>query len=492
MKKFSNYISNKELLNNALSLNEATIPPAGTVFDSYSNDKILADIMGSYGALPGFSIKKVKGAVPQGDIPIYGEKYYASQGPLGSDPEAALKNIGIPGYTVLKSSLDFAKNTTTWVIAKQFGTQWLGTHFINKYNENNSLETKWLTPERMGLNKGTPMTSKQIVNQTKTALTNFKGLTDAVKLKLFDTINLVSAKGKSYFKGGGNAKLPTRHQTSVIDIVSAGLTTPELKTISKDFGEILSAVWACNNIGYKQIIFPSASNEALVDFYGLATGQPQMPVSVKSGSGASTSMKNLTDPIIKLLSDPAFGDNFTRDEIDIIYYYLILITSSDTMNGIIKMHQTLKTESIKALENATGFKGKQMTATALSGWLSSRGNSKEVQNDLKDFYNATSSYPESASWKKYDKKSLKKQEGIIIGPMGIDLIAIMNDNPTIKNTLTKCARSIVLLQMNVDVKAKTMSFKRGAFKDFSFKFSWGGGATNPHRNKFGFKAITLG
>jgi len=161
MKKFSNYISNKELLNNALSLNEATIPPAGTVFDSYSNDKILADIMGSYGALPGFSIKKVKGAVPKGDIPIYGEKYYASQGPLGSDPEAALKNIGIPGYTVLKSSLDFAKNTTTWVIAKQFGTQWLGTHFINKYNENNSLETKWLTPERMGLNKGTPMTDSQ-------------------------------------------------------------------------------------------------------------------------------------------------------------------------------------------------------------------------------------------------------------------------------------------------------------------------------------------
>jgi hypothetical protein len=165
------------------------------------------------------------------------------------------------------------------------------------------------------------------------------------------------------------------------------------------------------------------------------------------------------------------------------------------MNGIIKMHQTLKTKSVKALENATGFRGKQLTSNAISGWLSSkerRGNSKEVKNDLKAFYKATSSYPEPASWKKYDKESLKKQEGIIIGPMGIDLIAIMNDNPTIKNTLTKCARSIVLLQMNVDVKAKTMSFKRGAFKDFSFKFSWGGGSTNPHRNKFGFKAITLG
>ena len=34
-----------------------------------------------------------------------------------------------------------------------------------------------------------------------------------------------------------------------------------------------------------------------------------------------------------------------------------------------------------------------------------------------------------------------------------------------------------------------MTFKKGGFKDFSFKFSWQGGAPNPNRNKLGFKAI---
>ncbi len=34
-----------------------------------------------------------------------------------------------------------------------------------------------------------------------------------------------------------------------------------------------------------------------------------------------------------------------------------------------------------------------------------------------------------------------------------------------------------------------MSFKYKRFKNFSFKFSWQGGAPNPNRNKLGFKAV---
>jgi hypothetical protein len=71
------------------------------------------------------------------------------------------------------------------------------------------------------------------------------------------------------------------------------------------------------------------------------------------------------------------------------------------------------------------------------------------------------------------------------------LIGKMNESELIRGTLTKAARTIVLLQMNVDVKSSSINIKRGEFKDFMFHFSWGGGTTNPHRNKFGFKAETF-
>ena len=67
----------------------------------------------------------------------------------------------------------------------------------------------------------------------------------------------------------------------------------------------------------------------------------------------------------------------------------------------------------------------------------------------------------------------------------------MNEDETIKATLTKAARTIVLLQMNVDVKKKAIEIRRAMFRRFKFHFSWGGSTTNPNKNKFGFKAETF-
>ena len=115
---------------------------------------------------------------------------------------------------------------------------------------------------------------------------------------------------------------------------------------------------------------------------------------------------------------------------------------------------------------------------------------------MTDFYKETKSVVNPKQWKKYDSPfwegrkptGMSHQEGVIIGPLGISLIKIMNEDKMIVGALTKAARSILLLQVNVDVKEEKMTFKRGEFKDFNFKFSWGGGSGNPHKNKFGFKA----
>jgi hypothetical protein len=491
-------------------LQEATRPPKNTVFNSYSNDKINDDITVSMGNLPGFGVKKISGgpedpiyAVGQEDRngdPVKSPKYFACQGPLGKDPLQMLQSLG---YIVVPSDEVFSKGTTTWVIAKKFGTENFGTHFVNKYNPNNSLETKWLTPERMGVATNEPLDIKNIVKRSTVAINNNKMLTEEVRKKLIDCLKVVQVKGKNYFKGGKSQQnLPKKHKTYVIDLIEVGLTRSELSTISKDFGEILSAIWAIRNIGFTHIIFPSNPAEPLVDFYGVALqGKMKYPVSVKSGSGASTSMKNLTVHILDLLKDPEFRKTYTKREVVIVKEYLDLITREDTMSGIIRLNQLLKTPAIKELESVTGISGKMLTANSLANWLCMSDkkapnykSSEWLQSSrgLGKFYKTMGSFPESATWKTYDKGRLKVDGvGVIVGPLGMSLIGIMNESEEIRGTLTKCARSIILLQMNVDVKSKNMSFRRGKFKDFMFHFSWGGGSTNPHRNKFGFKAETF-
>lgn len=41
----------------------------------------------------------------------------------------------------------------------------------------------------------------------------------------------------------------------------------DLKTISKDFGEILSAIWLMSKFNFSQVVFPNNSNEKFIDFF---------------------------------------------------------------------------------------------------------------------------------------------------------------------------------------------------------------------------------
>ncbi len=529
MKKFSNYIKNKELqdlLDAGYSLQEALLMigmrppgedpegnpiglhpgvPEGTIFSSYANEKIEADIAKSFGfesKTNGFGIKKVNGKPD--NTAVFGDAYYCCQGPLGSDPVGALERSR---YVVVPfSETSFSTSGTTWIVAKKFGGEWMGTHFLNKYNPNNSIETKWLTPKKMGVATDTPLKLFDILKTVSKSIENHRLLTSEVKDRLKACLLLVNDyTGTTSFKGGkSQAKLPNKHKTTTIPLGTLNLTSSELATISKDFGEILCAVWACNNIKYQRVKFPSAEGEALVDFYGYPYANDltfEMPVSVKSGSGASTTMANLTDHLIKKMKNTKFKASFSKDEQDVIDNYLYIISNSDVMTGILQMHKTLDTDAYRALCDAPGMPA-DPSVSSLENWLAdpSRQTTKKgktisdkvkTQKDLEAFYKENGSKPDGASWSKFEKGTLKRQVGVIIGPLGMALIGKMNESELIRGTLTKAARTIVLLQMNVDVKSSSISIKRGEFKDFMFHFSWGGGTTNPHRNKFGFKAETF-
>ena len=569
MRRFKDYYNNKqleELLSEGYSLQEAEallmLPwkqdpkgiPQGTLFTSASNETINKDISAEWGDLPGFGIltKSLGPVQDEGEIDVtYGQgkedkdgkwipdkspKYYGCQGVLGPHPTTALERTGTPGYVVVPfPGTSFSTSGTTWIIAKKFGTKWLGTHFLNKYNPLNSLETKWLTPLKMGVATDSPLKKVEILRNCHVKIDAHRLLSTEIKGRLKAALLLVDQyTGSSHFKGGkGQAKLPPGLKTTVISMETLGMTEGELRVISKDFGEILCAIWACNNIGYEKILFPSAEAEALIDFYGYIKGAMtigskwpyRMPVSVKSGAGASTTMANLTNYLPRQMSLPGLDETYSAEEQNIIESYLYIITNDDVMSGILKMWKTLsesKKDKKGAYKALCAVVGENPTVSKIENWLTEpermmwkgkkviKGkvkkdhtqeeqwegakevqNAEKVQKQLAPFYKKLGSEPDAASWKLYSKSRLKKKVGVIIGPLGMKLITTMNEDETIKATLTKAARTIVLLQMNVDVKKKAIEIRRAMFRRFKFHFSWGGSTTNPNKNKFGFKAETF-
>jgi len=504
MKKFTTYIKETYLTEGIGTT---------TRFDKAANAEILADLIRLGGGIEFKDNDPKPKAVAPADQPEFGPKYFSIKGIIGMDPEGYLSGLGFNYEDPIESEVHLTgtKYATTWVVRKKLTTPededgkkitHIGTHFINMSNPNNTIGKKWLTPNKLGLG-GQTLTGKEIVVKVKEAIEKHIQLTDSVKKKLINCLEIVTIPGTNSIRGKSLDDLrKVKQKTSTVEIGSAGLTKSELATLSADFGEILAAVWATRNISFNKIHFPANEAEPLVDFEGYfkpggGRSTAMQPVSVKSGGGSVTSMKNLTTPLMKRFQEPAFKATYSSGEQDIINNMLLVITNSAIMDGIIQMHKTLNTEPYQELVKVMPS-GTIITAANIRAWLEGK-NSDKVKKLLKPFYKKAGTGVKKAQWTKYDapfstaKRPPKgfddgKQEGIIIGPLGISLIKIMNSRDDIRNVLVKAARSITLLQVNVDVKSETMKFKQGQFVDFDFNFKWQGSSTSPDRNRFGFQA----
>ena len=91
--------------------------------------------------------------------------------------------------------------------------------------------------------------------------------------------------------------------------------------------------------------------------------------------------------------------------------------------------------------------------------------------------------------KKYSQPKKKTLEGrdlprFIISPLGETIKNILNKDKEIQKSLTNVARQVTLIQLNVNVLSKKMTFQSNYFKDAEFTFGWPGYSGG---NKLGFK-----
>jgi len=245
-------------------------------------------------------------------------------------------------------------------------------------------------------------------------------------------------------------------------------TTDDLVVISKDYGEILSAIWIMSNLNFSQVLFPKNSNEKLIDFYGKKVSVCY-PISVKSGNGSKVFLKNILDAIDKRKN---LSKKYINKEPSL---KIIQIASNNTMKSqMILLHQFLVTKMIEDLSIILNKSIDKITVEYVKEWSNSK-TVEELKIILMDW------------WENYSmprKFDMDDNERLVIAPLGEKIKFLLNENKKLKDSLTYLAKKIALLQINIDVSNNQINFEKSFFKDSEFKFDWQGYSSG---NRLGFK-----
>ena len=165
-----------------------------------------------------------------------------------------------------------ADKEITEKIPKGTRLYWVNSEISQTSSGGQIFANKDLTPDSLGL-AGQQLNSANLIRKTTSAL-EAKYPEGNTAEQLIKLLHLADTKSSS---------------VSLSDIE---FENKDLAKVSADFGEILSAIWAMKTLRFREVFFPSASNEALIDFYGVRMGY-HYPISVKSGGGGKVTIQNL-------------------------------------------------------------------------------------------------------------------------------------------------------------------------------------------------------
>jgi hypothetical protein len=247
----------------------------------------------------------------------------------------------------------------------------------------------------------------------------------------------------------------------------------DLAKVSADFGEILSAIWAETNLSFKACYFPVASNEALIDFYGMRLGIPY-PISVKSGAGGKVTVQNIIDSINNR-SKTATTAELTNEPSLAIFK---IVNDMPMKEQMFELHKYMKTEAIILLAKIMDIDVSSINLKTVLDFVNSFEEQEDLIKTLEPFWSLLNMNLTDRIKQGDDRLRL------VLSPLGESIWKILNNDQEIKDSLTRVARQVALIQINVDVTSKQIRFKNNRFKDASFQFGWAGYAA---KNKLGFK-----
>lgn len=360
---------------------------------------------------------------------------------------------------VLESNRSCSKKSPTYILktTKEFknieiGTElfWVNNEVSNSQTGSKIFATKDLSPDKLNLTDQN-YNIENLIKKTSIELKN--KYDNCLSEQLISLLNISKTKSNTILL---NKKLD--------------FSRDDLVVISKDFGEILSAIWLMSNLNFSQIFFPKNSNEKLVDFYAKKVNI-NYPISVKSGSGSKVYLKNIIDAINK--RKKLTNKNFNNES----SMKVIKIVEKNTMKSqMIILHQYLETQMIKDLSEIMKTNIEDITEESVKKWVEDKS-IEELKATLKDWW---------AKYSKLRKFDIDDKERLVIASLGEKVKFLLNENKNLKKSLNNLAKNISLLQINVDVKEDRIIFKKRFFKESNFKFDWQGYSSG---NKLGFNVV---
>lgn len=309
---------------------------------------------------------------------------------------------------------------------------------------------KDLNPDNLGLG-GKTLTSDQIISTVTNKLQ--KRYDPSISKQLTDMANAANSKGNTI-------------------AFTSTFSSKDLAKVSADYGEILSAIWAQKNLGFKKSFFPTASNEKLIDFYGIRFGV-NYPISVKSGGGGKVTVQNIIDAINKRAKSANSSDIAKEPALAIFK----IVNQMSMREQMIELHKYMKTPAIKKLSEITGINVNAMNLQNIDKYLS-KMTKENLLVALEPFWNILNTQLTDRIKQADDKLRL------IISPLGESIWKVLNEDKDIQDSLTRIARQVTLIQVNVDVTKTQIKFQSNYFRDADFEFGWAGYAAG---NKLGFK-----
>ena len=159
---------------------------------------------------------------------------------------------------------------------------------------------------------------------------------------------------------------------------------------------------------------------------------------------------------------------------------------------MIMLHQKFKTPMIKELSKIMGMSVNSINVATIKDWCEKENTVKrdvyetkrkkkikiESKGDQsKDNYLLTAKLAKwHKKWSQPEKKTLTGRDlpRFIISPLGQTIYPLLNNMPGMADSLTRIAQQVTLIQVNVNVKTKTLNFTSNFFKRADFKFSWAG------------------
>jgi hypothetical protein len=382
---------------------------------------------------------------------------------------------------------------------------WININNLRKPSARGA-QSKEYTPSKLGFDGKELSNSEEFLNVTKRGWSKERYADDQTFELVLDSLKSVSEAPYT-----GSTRIPFSETHDV--------GSRNFMILSKNFGEVLAALYLLSNPEVVSVSFPDDISQMLYDFSASKTDSVHF-YSVKSFGGSATSIDNL-----KFILDNLSADELDLEGYETEYSDIKLLMKSFTEERIrtvdvierafLRMFPDVAEELAQGLREASErFLGLTLQESS-NGLLTQRGLSRwlgefqstwnellpdereELVNELTVFIQnltanvlegRTSTF-ETTKAVLLSPKQQTTQHGYLTFPMGSFIIKRLNESPRHLEVLNRIANAANVTQVTVRLFPDSVGIDLARFSDGDFRFAYNAGTKYPSNRPLGFKKV---